>query len=55
MLLFVVYLILLVGGMAILGLSFASPFPALLFIVGLLCIVLAVALPITAGAFEQRR
>jgi len=53
--LFVLYLILLIGGMAILGLSFASPLPALVFILGLLCIVLAVALPITAGAFEQRR
>jgi hypothetical protein len=54
--LFVLYLILLVGGMVILGLSFASPvLPALVFVAGLLCIVAAVAIPITAGAFEQRR
>jgi len=54
--LFVLYLILLIGGMVLLGISFASPFlPALVFIVGLLCIVAAVAVPITASAFEQRR
>jgi hypothetical protein len=53
--LFVLYLILLVGGMVLLGISFASPLPALLFVVGLLCIVLAVALPISAGTFEQRK
>jgi len=53
--LFVLYLILLVGGMVLLGISFASPLPALIFIVGLLCVVLAVALPISAGAFEQRK
>ncbi|WP_341996920.1 hypothetical protein MRBLWH7_003558 [Microbacterium sp. LWH7-1.2] len=54
--LFVLYLILLVGGMVILGLSFASPIlPALVFVAGLLCIVAAVAIPVTAGAFEQRR
>jgi hypothetical protein len=46
----------LVGGMVILGLSFASPIlPALVFVAGLLCIVAAVAIPVTAGAFEQRR
>ncbi|MGU3645327.1 hypothetical protein ACLBXX_10195 [Microbacterium sp. C23T] len=56
MLLFVLYLILMVGGMVILGLSFASPvLPALVFVLGLLCIVAAVAIPVTAGAFEQRR
>ena len=53
--LFVLYLILLIGGMVLLGLSFALPAPALWFVVGLLSIVAAVALPITAGAFEQRK
>ena len=54
--LFVLYLILLIGGMVVLGLSFASPvLPGLAFIVGLLCVVLAVAIPITAGALEQRK
>ncbi|GAA5202641.1 hypothetical protein [Microbacterium jejuense] len=53
--LFVLYLILLVGGMVLLGISFASPLPALIFVAGLLCVVLAVALPISAGAFEQRK
>ncbi|MBW9110313.1 hypothetical protein JNB63_09955 [Microbacterium trichothecenolyticum] len=53
--LFVVYLILLVGGMALVGLSFALPLPALMFVLGVLCIAAAVAVPITASAFEQRR
>lgn len=54
--LFALYLILLIGGMVLLGVSFASPvLPALVFVAGLLCVVLAVALPITAGAWEQRK
>ncbi len=54
--LFVLYLILLIGGMALVGLSFASPvLPGLVFIAGVLCIGAAVAVPVTAGVFEQRR
>ncbi|MFF2486028.1 hypothetical protein ACFVSU_06490 [Microbacterium sp. NPDC058062] len=53
--LFVLYLILLIGGMVLLGLSFSLPLPALMFVLGLLCVVAAVAIPVTAGAFEQRR
>jgi|GEM_PF-1881702 len=54
--LFVLYLILLIGGMVLLGISFASPvLPALVFVAGLLCVVLAVALPISVGLFEQRK
>ncbi|MFH8248805.1 hypothetical protein ACH3VR_00375 [Microbacterium sp. B2969] len=56
MLLFVLYGILLVGGMIILGISFSLPaFQALVFVVGLLMIAAAVAVPITASAIEQRR
>ncbi|MFC8680113.1 hypothetical protein ACFT30_01235 [Microbacterium ureisolvens] len=54
--LFVLYGILLIGGMWLVGISFASPIlPGLVFIAGVLCIAAAVAVPITAGAFEQRR
>jgi hypothetical protein len=41
--------------MALVGLSFALPLPALWFVLGVLCIAAAVAVPITASAFEQRR
>jgi hypothetical protein len=54
--LFVLYMILLVGGMVVLGISFSLPaFQALVFIIGLLMVVVAVAVPITAGTWEQRR
>jgi hypothetical protein len=47
--LFVVYGILLIGGMYIVGASFASPIlPGLMFIAGVLCISAAVAVPIIA-------
>lgn len=54
--LFVLYLLLLIGGMVLVGLSFASPvLPGLVFILGVLCVAAAVAVPVTASAFEQRR
>ncbi len=54
--LFVLYLILLVGGMVLVGISFASPIlPGLVFVAGVLSISAAVAVPITAGVFEQRK
>jgi len=52
--LFIVYGILLLAGMWVLGLSFTSPvLPGLVFIGGILLISLAVAVPITAAAFER--
>jgi len=52
--LFIVYGILLLAGMWVLGLSFTSPvLPGLVFIGGILLITLAVAVPITAAAFER--
>lgn len=54
--LFVLYLILLIAGMVLVGVSFASPvLPGLVFIAGVLCIAAAVAVPITAGVVEHRR
>lgn len=54
--LFVLYGILLVGGMWLVGVSFAVPnIAALVFVVGLLCITAAVAVPITASRFEMGR
>lgn len=45
--LFALYAILLVGGMYLVGASFASPIlPGLIFIAGVLCISAAVAVPI---------
>jgi hypothetical protein len=46
--LFALYIILLLGGMYLVGISFASPIlPGLVFIAGILCITAAVAVPIT--------
>lgn len=54
--LFVLYGILLIGGMWLVGFSFASPLlPGVVFIAGVLCIAAAVAVPVTAGVFEQRK
>lgn len=54
--LFIVYAILLVGGMFVMGISFSLPaFQALAFIVGLLMAVGAIGVPIAAGANEHRR
>ncbi|MEU1971303.1 hypothetical protein ABZ477_06595 [Microbacterium sp. NPDC019599] len=54
--LFVIYGALLVGGMVVVGLSFALPaFQALAFMAGVLLIAAAVAVPITAGALENRK
>lgn len=51
--LFVIYIVLLVGGMWLVGVSFASPlFPALVFVAGILCITAAVAVPITVQRIE---
>ncbi|WP_345800291.1 hypothetical protein AAIB33_12535 [Microbacterium sp. AZCO] len=53
--LFVLYMLLLVGGMFVLGISFALPaFQALAFVVGLLMVVAAVAVPIAATASQRR-
>jgi hypothetical protein len=47
--LFVLYALLLVGGMWLVGAAFASPvLPALVFIAGVLCIGAAVAVPVAA-------
>lgn len=44
---FVLYALLLLGGMYLVGASFASPIlPGLIFIAGVLCITAAVAVPI---------
>lgn len=52
--LFVLYLILLLGGMYLVGSAFAAPLlPALVFIAGVLCISLAVALPIAAQRIDS--
>ncbi|WP_127818709.1 hypothetical protein [Microbacterium sp. CPCC 204701] len=52
--LFVLYGILLIGGMWLVGISFASPIlPGLVFIAGVLCIAAAVAVPITAQRLEH--
>lgn len=52
--LFVLYLILLLGGMYLVGSAFAAPFlPALVFVAGVLCISLAVALPIAAQRIDS--
>jgi len=54
--LFAIYGVLLVGGMVVVGISFGLPaFQALVFVAGLLMIVAAVAVPITAGALENRK
>ena len=54
--LFVIYLILLIGGMVLVGISFSVPLlSALVFVLGVLCIAAAVAVPVTASIFEQRR
>jgi hypothetical protein len=54
--LFVIYLILLIGGMVLLGISFSLPIlSAPAFVLGVLIVCGAVAVPITAGMFEQRR
>ncbi|TDN91758.1 hypothetical protein [Microbacterium sp. BK668] len=54
--LFIVYAILLVGGMFVMGISFSLPgLQALVFIVGLLMSVAAIGVPIAAGANEHRR
>ena len=54
--LFAIYGILLIGGMIVVGLSFSLPaFQALTFIVGVLVIAAAVAVPITAGVSEHRK
>ncbi|MHC2997708.1 hypothetical protein [Microbacterium sp. HJ5] len=46
--LFALYAILLLGGMYLVGVSFASPtLPGLIFIAGVLCISAAVAVPVT--------
>lgn len=45
--LFALYAILLLGGMYLVGASFASPIlPALVFVAGVLCISAAVAVPV---------
>ncbi|WP_019181784.1 hypothetical protein [Microbacterium yannicii] len=47
--LFVLYGLLLIGGMWLVGAAFASPIlPGLVFVAGVLCITLAVAVPIAA-------
>ena len=52
--LFVLYGILLIGGMWLVGISFASPIlPGLVFIGGVLCIAAAVAVPIAAQRIEH--
>ncbi|WP_194410583.1 hypothetical protein [Microbacterium cremeum] len=52
--LFALYGILLIGGMWLVGISFASPIlPGLVFIGGVLCIVAAVAVPIAAQRLER--
>lgn len=54
--LFVLYGILLLAGMYLVGIAFSvAGLEALVFIIGLLLIVAAVAVPMTAGAFENRR
>ena len=54
--LFVLYLILLLGGMYLVGSAFAAPFlPALVFVAGVLCISLAVALPLAAQRYDSDR
>ena len=53
--LFVLYGILLIGGMWLVGIAFSVPVvPALVFVAGLLCIAAAVAVPITAYLFDNR-
>lgn len=54
--LFVLYGILLLAGMFLLGISFGLPaFQALVFLLGLTLVMAAVAVPMLAGAFENRR
>ena len=52
--LFALYLILLIGGMYLVGASFASPIlPALVFIAGVLCISAAVAVPVMVQGWSR--
>ena len=54
--LFVLYLILLLGGMYLVGSAFAAPFlRALVLVAGVLCISRAVALPIAAQRIDSGR
>ncbi|WP_442576943.1 hypothetical protein ACSBPH_07400 [Microbacterium sp. F51-2R] len=54
--LFIVYAILLVGGMVVMGISFSLPeLQALVYIIGLLMAVSAIGVPIAAGSNEHRR
>ena len=54
--LFVLYGILLMGGMWLIGFSFSVPLlPGVVFVAGIRCVTAAVAVPVTAGVFEQRR
>jgi len=52
--LFIVYAILLVGGMVVMGISFSLPeLQALVFIVGLLMAVSAIGVPFAASGVER--
>ena len=52
--LFVLYAILLIGGMWLVGVAFAAPtLSALIFVAGVLCIGAAVAVPITAQRMDS--
>ncbi|MDY0908641.1 hypothetical protein [Microbacterium sp. CFBP9034] len=52
--LFALYALLLLGGMYLVGVSFASPIlPGLIFIAGVLCISAAVAVPIVVQRMSQ--
>ena len=54
--LFIVYAILLVGGLVVMGISFSLPeLQALVFIVGLLMAVSAIGVPFAASGVEHRR
>lgn len=54
--LFALYIILLLGGMYLVGVSFASPvLPGLIFIAGVLCISAAVAVPIAIQRADSGR
>jgi hypothetical protein len=52
--LFVLYAILLIGGMWLVGVAFAAPvLSSLIFVAGVLCIAAAVAVPITAQRMDS--
>ena len=54
--LFTLYAILLLGGMYLVGASFASPIlPALVFVAGVLCIAAAVAVPTMTQSRDSGR